>query len=150
MSQPPTAAAQTAPSRSTGPASVRGAGSEDTAPLAALVAVRRAELGLSLRALQARSGVHYSHLSKVESGSDRAGVGALAGLSVGLQMPLSELLQAAGIPAHLGLPSFSGYLESVAPGVSSSTRQKLEAAFERSTGIHPDEPPTHGATEASS
>lgn len=148
MNQRPTPPSSLVRSATAG--SVRGAGSEDTTPLAALVAARRAELGLSLRALQGRSGVHYSHLSKVESGSDRAGVGALAGLSVGLDVPLSDLLQAAGIPAHLGLPSFCRYLEAVAPDLRPARRRELETAFERLTGIGPEDAPAAEVSEVSS
>lgn len=104
-------------------------------PLAALVASRRAELGLSLRALQERSGVHYSHVSKLESGDDGAGVSALAGLSHGLELPLSELLAKAGVSANLGLPSFSGYLDAVVPELDAKQRVELEITFETLTGL---------------
>ena len=103
--------------------------------LSELVAGRRAELGLSLRALQERSGIHYSHLSKVESGSDGPGINALAGLSRGLDLPLGELLGAAGISANMGLPSFAGYLDAVVPGLEAKARLELESAFERLTGV---------------
>jgi transcriptional regulator with XRE-family HTH domain len=103
--------------------------------LSELVAARRAELGLSLRALQERSGIHYSHLSKVESGSDGPGIAALAGLSRGLDLPLGELLGAAGISANLGLPSFARYLDAVVPGLGSEPRRELESVFERLTGV---------------
>lgn len=99
-----------------------------------LLAARRAELGLSLRALQDRSGVHYSHLSKLESGGDGAGVATLAGLSRGLELPLAELLAAAGVAANLGLPSFAGYLAAAQPELNQSERRELESAFERLTG----------------
>lgn len=110
--------------------------------LASLVAARRAELGLSLRGLGERSGVHYSHLSKVESGQDGLGLNGLAGLSVGLELPLSELLQASGVKANHGLPSFAGYLDVALPNLSGDTRRDLEATFASLTGLDPDEVPS--------
>lgn len=124
--------------------------SGDSVSLAALVASRRAELGLSLRALGKRSGVHYSHLSKVEHGADSAGIGALAGLSRGLELPLPELLRAAGIEANLGLPSFSAYLSVAAPELGALQRRELEAVFEQVTGLPAATvPPTSGAPDGS-
>lgn len=140
--------------RSSDPGPVRaGQGSGSTlgggiGSLSELVAARRAELGLSLRALGERSGIHYSHLSKVEHGADSAGIGALAGLSRGLELPLSELLRAAGVRANLGLPSFAGYLDAVAPTLAQSKRQELEVAYERLTSIEAAAVPEAGEGSA--
>ena len=113
-----------------------------------LIASRRTELGLSLRALQERSGVHYSHISKVESGDDMVGLAGLAGLSRGLELPLSELLRAAGISANLGLPSFAGYLDAVAPGLAPPQRRDVETAFQRATGLAAGDVPLHTAASS--
>lgn len=128
----------------------RGTAGSGPVSLAGLVAARRAELGLSLRGLQERSGIHYSHLSKVESGSDGLGISAMAGLSKALNLPLGELLGAAGIEANLGLPSFSSYLDAVVPDLAREARGELERVFERLTGRLASQVPASRAVPAES
>ena len=73
------------------------------------------------------------------------GLNGLAGLSLGLQVPLAELLRAAGIRANLGLPSFAGYLDAVLPELSEVKRRKLERAFEVTTGQGAEAVPAIGS-----
>lgn len=79
--------------------------------LAAYIGVRRHELGLSLRQLEAASGISFSWLSKLETRHSRdLPTGAtLVALARSLETTVSELLIAANVDVMTVLPSPKKY-----------------------------------------
>lgn len=74
--------------------------------LAGFIGTRRRSLNISLRQLEASSGVSSSWLSKLESGKtvDLPKAGTLIALAAALQTTVVELLLAAGVDHALVLP----------------------------------------------
>lgn len=109
--------------------------------IAARVRVLRSELGLSLDALAARSGVSRSALSLIERAESSATAVVLDRLAAGLGVPLTSLFGAAGDAAgaqplarRADQPVWrdpgSGYLRrSVSPGGFASPIQIVEVSF---------------------
>lgn len=84
-----------------------------------------------MRGLGKASGLHYSWLSKLESGRDPEvlSVSSLAGLSKALDIPISRLLVASGFDSDLVLPEFEEFLRLRYPKLGSARRRALLAAF---------------------
>lgn len=102
---------------------------------------RRIEVGLSLRQLQERSGIHNSRLSRWERGEQRPeSADLLAPLATALDLPLAELCQQAGHDITKGLPHVTPYLHlKYGPHLPSDALHELvahcEAVLDRH-GIH--------------
>ena len=79
----------------------------------AFVRQRRQELGLSMRELESRSGIHNSRISRWEQGIEMPDrVDVLRSLARGLAVPLADLYAVAGIDIPEILPSHRPYLRS--------------------------------------
>src|SRR5712691_7121124 len=104
--------------------------------LSSIIRSRRRELGLSLRELGATSGVHYSWLSKLESGrtSEALSAASLAGLAKALEVPMSRLLVASGFDSEVILPDFEEFLSQRYPKLDAATRRSLLATMTESAG----------------
>lgn len=71
---------------------------------------RRKALGLSLRAVQARTGIHHSRIGRWERGDEAPdGPDRIAALARGLEVPVADLYAVAGIELP-ELPSLPLYL----------------------------------------
>ena len=91
-------------------ASLSGA---DRDQFAELLRRRRAELGLSLTQLEARTGIHVSRLSRWERAQDMPSrPDRLTALAAGLELPPSDLYLLAGMDLAGELPSMRPYLRS--------------------------------------
>lgn len=66
--------------------------------LGAFIRAERSVAGLSLRDLAALAGVSNAYLSQVERGLHEPSVRVLSSIADGLRMPLSALLEPAGLP----------------------------------------------------
>jgi transcriptional regulator with XRE-family HTH domain len=109
---------------------------------------RRTELGLSLTALEDRTGFHNSRLSRWERGiemPDRAD--RLHALAHGLEVPVAELFSLAGIDIPADLPSHRLYLRSKygaalppeALGAIADYADQIASHYGVSTGPRPGE-----------
>src|SRR5712691_451515 len=104
--------------------------------LSSIIRSRRRELGLSLRELGATSGLHYSWLSKLESGrtSEALSAASLAGLAKALVVPMSRLLAASGFDSQVILPGFEEFLSQRYPKLDSARRKALLQTFTATVG----------------
>lgn len=80
-------------------------------PFGDFIRKRRTELGISLRELSERTGIHNSRLSRWERGGQRPETAdLLAPLATALDVPLADLCRNAGDDIARGLPHVTPYL----------------------------------------
>ncbi|MDQ6741277.1 MAG: helix-turn-helix transcriptional regulator [Actinomycetota bacterium] len=104
-----------------------------TTPLAALLRTARQKAGLSVRELEAASGVHRGNISRIERGEDRPSPENLSRLGSALGADVSELLAKAGYTSTSaeGLPSFTPYMRAKYGHLPASARRELADSFAR-------------------
>jgi len=102
--------------------------------LAALVRKLRLEAGLSIKDLEASSGVSRAGISRIERGEKKLPTpGTLNRLAEGLGIDASELFQAAGYTTSgaEALPALSPYLRAKYGHLPAAARQELADYLER-------------------
>lgn len=80
-------------------------------PFGDFIRQRRSELGLSLRQVEERTGIHNSRLSRWERGEQKpASADLLPHLAAALEVPMADLCQRAGQAITDALPHVHPYL----------------------------------------
>lgn len=97
-----------------------------------MIRARRRQLGLSLRDLEAISGIARGRLSQIESGQRRPGLPTLQRLGTALHVSLADLSLASGLPAP-ALPTIQPYLRA-AYGFTPETAADVERYLQEKYG----------------
>ena len=109
-----------------------------------LLSKSRKQAGLSIRDLEAKSGVARSTILRLETEDLQVtNPQHLSALAPHLGVPLADLYEAAGIEHPEELPSFTPYLRSRYQGLPTAARSEIETAFRDIAtryGYHPDGP----------
>jgi transcriptional regulator with XRE-family HTH domain len=112
--------------------------------LGSILKRRREDLNLSYGRLHAATGIGKSQLYALEHDRvQKASAVQLKTLADALEMPLSDLYAAAGLPLPVDLPTFSPYLRAKYRGLPESAQHELQRSFERIAskyGYDPDGP----------
>jgi transcriptional regulator with XRE-family HTH domain len=123
---------------------------EQVKAIGTFLRARREALGLSLRDLEARSGVGNSVIARFETGQfGRLDPDKLARLSRALGVPLTEVLAAGGVTSAADLPAMPVYLRTRYGDLPEEAVQQMDRYFKRLArqyGVNP-EGPTDGEDE---
>ena len=116
-------------------------------PLGVLVRQRRLDLSLSLRDVEALSGMSRARLSRVEQGQRNLTPESLALLAQPLQLPLADLYEAAGFPIPGQLPSIRPYLRHAYSASETAVEEIERYLAAHSPGFTPGVGPAPGEDE---